>query len=239
MEEKNSYIIERNIDFFSVLRKSWIFIILVTLIFSLASALYTSFFVSKTYSSTVKFYVVTDRSTAHYLNTELDAAKTLIDSYSVVIKNSDSFLRTVAEESGIDYKPQKIRSMISVSSMGGEAFYVKVTDNDPMIAYEIARTIEEIGPNEIIKFVEAGNVKVLNSATLPLSPESPSLLKNVIFAAFLGAVLVFGAALLRAMFDTRIYFEEDLQKFGLPMLGSVPTIDTDGTLKRKKRRKKS
>ncbi|MBE6695097.1 MAG: hypothetical protein E7587_01450 [Ruminococcaceae bacterium] len=233
MEEKNNSVFEKSIDFIGVLRKCWIYIILVALVFALVAAVYTSLFVSKTYSSTVKFYVVIDRTSAHYLNTELEAAQALIDSYSVVVKNSDSFLRKVAEQSGLSYTPSQLRSMISVSSIGSEAFSVKVTSIDPQISYNIARVIEDIGPIEMINFVEAGNVKVLNPPLLSLNPDSPNIVRTVMVAAFFGAALVYGAFVILSIFDTRIHSEDDLRRFDIPFLGSVPTMETDSASKKR------
>ena len=233
MEEKNSSIFEKSIDFIGVLKKCWIYMLVVALVLALLTAVYTSLFVSKTYSSTVKFYVVIDRTNANYLSTELEAAQRIIDSYSSFLKHSDSFSRKVAEQSGFSYTPSQLRSMLSVSSMGSEAFYVKVTSTDPQISYNIAQVIEEIGPTEMINFVEAGNVKVLNPPLLSLNPDSPNILKNVAVAAFIGAVLVYGIFIIFAMLDTRVHSEEDLRRFDVPMLGSVPTMGIEGAQKKR------
>ena len=123
------------------------------------------------------------------------------------------------------YTPSQLRSMLSVSSLGSEAFYVKVTSTDPQLSYNIARVIEDIGPVELIKFVEAGNIKVLNPPMLSLNPDSPNIVRNVAIAAFMGAVLVYGIFVIFTMFDTRIHSEEDMRKFDIPLLGTVPTMD--------------
>ena len=233
MEEQNGSVFEKSIDFIGVLKKCWTYMLVAALVLALIAAVYTSLFVSKTYSSTVKFYVVIDRTNANYLSTELEAAQRIIDSYSSFLKHSDSFSRKVAEQSGLSYTPSQLRSMLSVSSMGSEAFYVKVTSTDPQVSYDIAKVIEDIGPAEMIKFVEAGNVKVLNPPMLSLHPDSPNIMKNVAIAAFIGAVLVYGVFVLFNMLDTRIHSEEDLRSFEIPLLGSVPTMETEETSKKK------
>jgi capsular polysaccharide biosynthesis protein len=236
MEENKTSVFEKSIDFFAVLRKCWYYVIIAALLFGLLAAAYTTYFVEKTYSSTVKFYVVTDRSTAHYLNTELDAAQTLIDSYSTVLKNNDVFLSDVSAHSGIQYAPSALRSMMTIASMESEAFYVKITNSDSKIAYEIAKTIEQIGPDAMVRFVEAGNVKVLSPAKLSVSPEGPNLMKNVVLATFVGAVLVFALFILLDLFDTRIHTEDDLKRFEIPILGSVPTMPSQSDMKKKARK---
>ncbi|MBQ5800603.1 MAG: hypothetical protein IIW20_01830 [Clostridia bacterium] len=235
MEDNKTSVFEKSIDFFAVLRKCWYYVVIAALLFGLLAAAYTTYFVEKTYSSTVKFYVVTDRSTAQ-LRTELDAAQTLIDSYSTVLTNSDVFLSDLAAHSGIQYAPSALRSMMTISSMGSEAFYVKVSNPDPQIAYEIAKTIEEIGPDAMVRFVEAGNVKVLSPAKLSVSPEGPNLIKNVVLAAFVGAILVFALFIILDLFDTRIHTEEDLKRFEIPIFGSVPTMPSQNDTNKKVRK---
>jgi capsular polysaccharide biosynthesis protein len=235
MEDNKTSVFEKSIDFFAVLRKCWYYVVIAALLFGLLTAAYTTYFVEKTYSSTVKFYVVTDRSTAQ-LRTELDAAQTLIDSYSTVLTNSDVFLSDLAAHSGIQYAPSALRSMMTIASMESEAFYVKITNSDPKIAYEIAKTIEQIGPDAMVRFVEAGNVKVLSPAKLSVSPEGPNLMKNVVLATFVGAVLVFALFILLDLFDTRIHTEDDLKRFEIPILGSVPTMPSQSDMKKKVRK---
>ncbi len=236
MEENNGNIYEREVSIMSILailKRSWIYILIVTLLFSVMAAVYTNNFVEKKYSSTVKFYIVSDRINGQ-LGNELTAAKTLVDSYTVVLKNSDSFLQDVVEEAGVDYSIGKIRSMLNAASIDGtEAFYVKISDTDPERAYAIAKAVEKYAPSEIINIVEAGSVKVLNPPKLASSPDNPGLGTTVVIGGALGFILSALFFVIINIFDNHIRAEEDLSAFDLPILGTVPTIESDIPKKKK------
>ena len=221
------------IHILNILKYSWVYILIVTLLFAVVAAVYTNNFVDKKYSSTVKFYIVSDRINGQ-LGNELTAAKTLVDSYTVVLKNSDSFLQDVAEEAGVDYSIGKIRSMLNAGSIDNtEAFYVKISDSDPEVAYRIAKAVEKYAPTEIISIVEAGSVKVLNPPKLATAYDNPGLMTTVVIGAALGFFVSALFFIVLNLLDNHIRTEEDLAQFELPILGTVPTIETDSPKKMK------
>ncbi len=234
--EENNNVYEKEISIIhilNILRQSWVYILIVALLFAVIAGVYTNNFVDKKYSSTVKFYIVSDRINGQ-LGNELTAAKTLVDSYTVVLKNSDSFLQDVIEESGVDYSIGKLRSMLYAGSIDGtEAFYVKVSDTDPQRAYAIAKAVEKYAPSEIISIVEAGSVKVLNPPKLALTYDNPGTTTTVVIGAALGFFVSALFFIILNLLDNHVRTEEDLASFELPILGVVPTIENE-TQKKKK-----
>ena len=228
--EENNNVYEKEISIIhilNILRQSWIYILIVTLFFAAVAGVYTNNFVEKRYSSTVKFYIVSDRINGQ-LGNELTAAKTLVDSYTVVLKNSDSFLRDVIEESGVDYGIAKIRTKLYAGSIDGtEAFYVRVSDTDPNRAYAIAKAIEKYAPSEIISIVEAGSVKVLNPPKLASTYDNPGTTTSVVIGAAIGFFVSALFFIILNLLDNHVRTEEDLASFELPILGVVPTIETE------------
>lgn len=73
--------------------------------------------------------------------------------------------------------------------------------------------------------VNPGTLQMLDSATVPTSPYSPNMLRNLSIALALGAALAVGLAVLRETFDDRIRSLEDIEdKLGLPFLGHTPYV---------------
>lgn len=73
--------------------------------------------------------------------------------------------------------------------------------------------------------VNPGTLQMLDSATVPTSPYSPNMLRNLSIAMALGAALAVGLAVLRETFDDRIRSLEDIEdKLGLPFLGHTPYV---------------
>lgn len=73
--------------------------------------------------------------------------------------------------------------------------------------------------------VNPGTLQMLDAATVPSSPYSPNLLRNLSIALAIGAALAIGLAVLRETFDDRIRALEDIEdKLGLPFLGHTPYV---------------
>ena len=238
MEENNSNVYQKEISILKILeilRRSWIYILIITLLFSIAAGIYTNKFVTKKYSSTVKFYILSDRMNGQ-LGNELTTAKTLVDSYTVVLKHSDSFLQDVADEAGISGSSAiaQVRSMLSTGSLDGtEAFYVRISASDPVLALNVAKAVEKYAPAEIINIVEAGSVKVLNPPRLAIAPDNANVFSSIVIGGIAGFMIGAAFFVLINIFDNRIHSEEELVSFGLPILGNVPTIENEASKQKK------
>ncbi|MFO6446920.1 GumC family protein [Erythrobacter sp. NE805] len=80
--------------------------------------------------------------------------------------------------------------------------------------------------------VNPDTLQMLDTATVPSSPYSPNLLRNMTIALAIGIALAVGLAVLRETFDDRIRSLEDVEdKLALPFLGHTPHVaDRDLTL---------
>jgi capsular exopolysaccharide synthesis family protein len=73
---------------------------------------------------------------------------------------------------------------------------------------------------------DTGQLTKLDAATVPTTPESPNLLRNMGLALVFGIALAGGLAVLRETFDDRIRSLDDVEsKFGLPLLGHTPFVE--------------
>lgn len=75
---------------------------------------------------------------------------------------------------------------------------------------------------------EKPHARVVDPAVTPGAPFKPNVKRSAILALVLGIVLGSGVAILLVSLDNTIKSPDDLQdKLGLPMLGTVPKMDTD------------
>ncbi len=231
--------------FVTVLGKCWLWILLAAVVVGLAAGVYTSLFIPKKYSSTVKMYVDPNaQSSVGSLNNS--TADALAETYPPVLRHSDLFAQRVAlamaklEKSGETMFPQwtytvqdgtespvgwsRVRGMMSTGIMDTKIFYITISSTDPQEAYEMAKIAAEIAPEVLNSTVQIGIAKVIGQPMLDTVEDSPNLTRNVILAAMVAAVLVYVAFFLRDLFDTTVYAVEDLLRFDLPVLGAVPTF---------------
>lgn len=76
--------------------------------------------------------------------------------------------------------------------------------------------------------VQSGAITVLDNATIPRTPVSPDILRNMIIALVLGVALAGGLALVREIFVDQFRRAEDIdERLGLPVLGITPYVKSD------------
>ena len=230
MENKNQIYFEK---FIYVLRRRFIWVILAALFFGFAAGFATKMLVKPDYVAYTKFYVNAS-SNQNMTQSDLNVAKSLVDTYIEIIK-SDTFLEEIAAASGVDYTPSEIRARMSASSVSGtEIFRVSISDTDPKVSYQIVSAMAEKGPTEIERVVVGGKVSVVDRPKMPTVPNSTGAKRNAALGAFAGAIAVFAVFFIREVLDVTIYAEEDLtDNFDYPILGTIPTILSENDKNRK------
>ncbi len=236
---------EIDLRFFAVVfRKCWLFILLAAVLVGLVAGLYTSLFIPKKYSSTVKMYVDPNAqsSASSFNNTTAEA---LAEIYPPVLRGSDQFAMNVAlamaklekdgepmfpdwtytEENGEEVPVgwSRVRGMMS-TGITDKLLYITISSEDPREAYEMAVIAASVGPEILNDYVKIGDAKVISWPALDTVADSPSVPRNAVLAAAIAAILVYLAFFLRDLFDTTVYAVEDLVRFELPILGTVPSF---------------
>lgn len=235
--------------FLAVFRRCWYWIVIAALLFGLATGVFSSFFIEKKYSSTVKMYV--DPSSAYFNSS---AAEELAGIYTDVISDADSFAKKVAlrmalleNEDGEPMFPawkyetvgdtkvptnwRRVFQMMTAVAQKDTIFYITIRSTNPQEAYQMAVIATEVAPELLNEVVGFGTAKTIGHPTLDTVPDSPNVTRNVMFAACLGAVIVYVIFFLLRLFDMTIYGEKDLSCFDLPVLGMIPLFPDAGNEK--------
>lgn len=209
----------------AVLRQ-WLVVLIVTVLFGLATFVGTKLFVTPTYRAGFTAYVNnrTDSEQQTALsNADLSASRYLTYTYAQII-NSRSVLETAAEQAGLDYTYSQLSSMVSTSIMSDtEIIAVYVTSPDPAVSKTLADAIAEVAIVQVSNIVDGSSMRIIDEAVLPSSVYSPSYTKNAVIGAALGLLLIVGVIVLREILDDRVKDEESLEsRFGIPILGTIP-----------------
>lgn len=231
MEKNNNEEVE--IDLLHLVQVLWqkvIVIILVALIFGAAAFAGTKAFVTPLYDSRAYLYVNSTNlslggAKVSISASELNAAKSLVDTYVVILKTRMT-LEDVIARSGVNYSYEKLVSMISAASVNGtEIFYVDVTSSDPAEAEMLANTIAMVLPEKISAIVDGSSVRIVDYAVRPAKRSSPSYVRNAVIAAVLGAMLTAAIIIFNDMMDEQIHDTDYLTKtYNLPVLAVIPDL---------------
>ncbi len=227
---------------FVLLNKLWL-IVLVTVAAAVLTFAYTVLFIHPEYEAESKLYVFNSSDkmlTGQVSSSDISTSKILVNTY-IVILESDSVLSQVCDliseyqgQEGYEYlgteeyTPARIKKMLSASSINNtESFRVVIRARDPYEATFINDAILYFLPDEIIRVVKAGAVEIIDNASVPQEPCSPSIMKNTVLGGLVGFVLICAIIVVLSLLDSRIHNEDDLtEEFkDIPIIGTIPSFD--------------
>ena len=227
-------------EFFKVLlKKSWI-IVLCAVLLGTSVLVYTMNFVAPQYQASTSIYI--NNNSGHtgqsVSSGDLAVALRLVASYANIIK-SERVMNKVIEKTGLAISAGQMQGMVKAEPMGEtEMLKVTVTTPNAQMSADIANAIAEVAPGEIKDIIEGSSAKIVDKAKIPQSPSSPNYTTSFVLGAAVGAFLVMGVLLLQMVTDARIKSEEDLAKIcGIPVLGSIPQLNTGSQTTGKNKRR--
>ncbi len=211
-------------------------IIIITLLAGLTAFVVSEFFIAPKYEANVKLFVNNTRANQGDTTSisDLNASERLVNTYMEIVKSNTVLAKVsknAAKEYGLSYGPERLKGMVSTQAVKNtEIFYVKVLSKSPEHSQLLANQIAKDAPEEIMDFVEATSVKVIDSAVLPHAQSSPNVKLNAAIGFLLGLILSVLLVLLIDMLDVTIRSEEDLKSITeLPILGVIPSINVFDT----------
>ncbi|MFV9510448.1 YveK family protein [Tepidibacillus sp. LV47] len=201
-------------ELLQILRKRLSLIVTITLIATLTSAILSFFVLTPIYEATTEI---------------------LVDRTDSAIIKSPRIINLVIEKYNLNLTPQELTEKIDVTAAkDSKVISIKVTDSSQAEAVKIANAIAETF-KEITKITKAGNVQILSQAKVqddPI-PVKPKPFLNIAIAFVVGLMTSIGVVFLLEYLDTSVKTEEQLEQLlGLPVLGSIATIEETKRTKR-------
>ena len=224
-------------ELFETLRKRLWLIVLITALAAIVSGVVSYFVLTPIYQASTQILVNQAKSEQQLYNyNEVQTNLQLVNTYSVIIK-SPAILEKVKEELNLDRTVDELNGQIQVTSeKDSQVFSVTVQDPDPAMAAKIANKTADVFKNEIVKIMNIDNVTILSKAEVKenQTPVKPKPLLNMAIAFVVGLMAGVGLAFLLEYLDNTIKTETDVEKhLGLPVLGAVSIISTEGSKKAK------
>lgn len=240
MKERNVEDGTYEIDLLRILKvlwsHAWIIVISTLLVGALAFS-YAKFLVEPTYQARTLMYVNNKSisvggASVTFSAGELNAAKSLVDTYSVILKTRTT-LNAVIRQTGVNYTYEQLNSMVRAASVNNtEIFAIIVTSTDPQEAELLANAIADILPGKIGDVVEGSSVSVVDRAVVPKHRIAPSHSKYAAIGLALGFLISCLAVILADLFDDVIRGDDYLtQTYDVPVLGIIPDLSVQSVEK--------
>lgn len=212
-------------DFFAILRRQWLTLLACVLVVVGVTAGIT-LLQPKTYTATASVYLQTG-APAKQDTGRVVIGSTDLDTYIAVL-HSPAVVEPLRKRAGLpaDYP---INVSASVSSKAN-IMTVVVEDSDPARAARIANAVGPQLAKSAAKFSTLLQVSgqavtsiPVSPATVPSSPSSPDVKRNLILALLTGLLLGVGVVLIRNTIDTKVRDEADLHTADpAPLLAELP-----------------
>lgn len=202
------------------------------LVFGAASWAFTRFMIKPRYASTAKMIAIsnTEKTGEIYTTAEHNAAVALVNTTAEIIK-TDMVLDIVHDElakSNLNYSSAKLKSMLTINSLNEtEVFSVKVTGTKRQDLPLIVNTVCRVAAEQVGGIMKAGSTSVLEESS-SASLVSPNITRNTILGVLAGMVLAMAFVIIRELYDTTIWTEDDLtENYDIPVLGLIPQLATN------------
>lgn len=230
-ENQNGSDIEISVvDIINMMLTFWWFIAILAVL--VGGATYTYFKITSIpeYQSTSRILITTEaQQTSTDVSTgAFTGATTLLPTYIDVL-NSKSFLDTVSDDLDNKYSVDDLKGMITMEAVT-DTNIIKLTvkNADAHVAYLVCSSIVNNAPSEIARVFGGGSTKLTEYPVEATKAEPLHTARNAIIGFIAGAAVAMIIVFLVNMFDTRVKSKEELvTKYGLPILGEIPTLGTN------------
>lgn len=234
------------IDLLELFREFWrhiIAILLCIIVFGGAAGAFSKFVVIPQYSSTAMMYILSKETTLTSL-ADLQIGAQLTNDYQIIVK-SRPVLQTVIDQLNLDITYEQFSGRITINNPSNTRILTITTeDADPRLAKDIVDSIARVSSDYIAETMEMVPPKLIEEGTVATQKSSPSVAKNTLLGALLGAVLMCGIITLKFILNDTVTTTEDVEQYlGISVLASVPerkyaSKETEVKDSRKKRRRK-
>lgn len=209
-------------------RKLWL-ILLVAVFCATTAGVITRVFIEPTYESGFTAFVnnKADSGTQTTVtNADTSAAESLANTYAEIL-HSRPMLESAAKRAKIEHSYKELNSMVSTHIQSNTQLVdVKVTANSPEEAFSLAKSMSEIAPDYLSDIVEGSSMKVVSKPVKNTQKVGPSMSRNGMLGAILGALAIMICLVIIEITDTRIKSQSELEEtYGYSVVGVIPSLD--------------
>ena len=212
------------LEFFSYIKKHFVFFALVVLFVLIIGLFYFMVVQRPIYSSRVSLTLTGIESQDSKITTnDITLNTKMLPTYQGVI-TSRRVLEQVVNNLKLDRSISTLANNIKISAATDSMILnITVTDSNRLIARDIANEVASIFSEEIQTLYNVKNVRILDKAVASSAPKNMNYIKFVVVSLLFGIVIALILLFVIFFFDNTIKSVEQIDsKMGLVVLGSIP-----------------
>ena len=210
----------------AIAKKLWL-IILVAIIGMLAFRIGTKILIKPTYLSSFTAFVnnktQTDRTSIN--NTDIQASKELVQTYSRVLTSNDVLVAS-AEFINLDLPYETLSSYVTTNVENKtQLIKVNVITTNANTSYKLAQAIAKTAPTHMSQIIEGSSMKIVDSPQPPKGKYGPNYFTAGLLGFLAGTALAMAYVLIKYFRDDTVKSEGDLEgRYNLPVIGVIPNM---------------
>ncbi|WP_026488839.1 YveK family protein [Butyrivibrio sp. XBB1001] len=228
-------------ELFAVLMGRAFLIISAGVFFALSGLFLSKFVIHPEYESTTKIYILNKEENQTVTYSDVQISTQLTQDYAELIKSRRVLEEVIQRLHLVDMEYKDLYEVLKVDTPSDTRIVaITVKDEDPLMAMKIANCIREVASEHITNVMDIDAINVAETANVPTSKSSPSVVRWTVIAGFLGAVVVAFFAILGYLLDDSIKSNDDVERYlGMSTLALIPLTLDEQDKKKKKKPKKS
>lgn len=224
-ENRESYEISFK-DLFQIFKQGLWLMVIAGVLFGSIAFVYSKFFITKTYTASVKLYVETTIKGESSYNdlSSYNLATSLVNDYIEMLE-TNKFYEKLSRNLDDKYTAGQLSQMVRFKGSDKETqvFSSIVTASSPTESKLIADAVADVAPGVISDIKDNNELKIVDSATIPTYPSSPNVTRNTIIAAAVGFLIALVFVFAKEALDNKIKYNPDMTEINnMPILSAIP-----------------
>lgn len=212
-------------EMFSYFWSKKFIIFLITSIVFIFGIIYTNFIQKPKYRSYTTILLTKESESTTITSNDIALNQKLVNTYQEII-TSKKVLSRVINNLSLDCTVGELQKQIKVESVkDSEIIKIIVTDADAEKAMQIANQIATVFNSEVIKLFNIQNIGVIDKAEVEIDPYNINIIKQLVIAFAIGAILSLGTVFIMFYFDNTVKNSEEIEKkLGVSVIGLIPVM---------------
>lgn len=219
-------------QYWEVLRKRWIIVVVLPLIAALTSGIVSFFVIKPVYQASTTLIVGKKASeSAQAAGQMLDynvlmANQQLAKTYGTIAQ-SRTVEQNVIKDLNLPLTVEGLDKLITVNPVKNtEILEIQISNTNPELAANIANTMAQEFTKVVIDVKKVDSVSIVDPAVIPDKPVKPNKTLNVLIAFVVGLMASVGLAFVLEYMDNTVKTSSDVEKLlGIPVLGVIPNYE--------------
>lgn len=215
-------------DLLKILKKGFVFIVILSLICAVIGFALSNYVLKKKYESSALVYVENGQGYSESLNlNDISVAQKLVNTCQVIFKSNTMFDKLI-ESLGLPYSRGELNSMITAVSVNStEVMKITVSSNDPNEAALIVNTMLGFANEEFYRVIKSGSLEIVDYGTVNLRQTYPNITIFTAAGFLIGFVIAYLIAFFKETFDVVVKHDDDLAKlYNIPIFAEIPDQDS-------------